>query len=260
VVHLFVVVDPASDRPTYRQIADQLRAAIESGEFGPGEQLPSERTLMDQSGSARGTVRLAIAQLKAEGLVDIEHGRGVFVRRRPPVRRVAYDRFARRHRDAGKAAYAAEMEAEGRTPQVEVLEVGPGEASDDVARRLRLGADRRVLARRRRYLADGMPMEYATSYVPWELAAGTKMAEVDTGPGGIYARLEEQGHRLKQFSEEVGARMPSVEEARGLRLTAGTPVITVVRTAFDTDGRAVEICDTVMAADKYVLFYELPAR
>ena len=49
-----------------------------------------------------GTVRQAIATLRAEGLIDIEHGRGAFARRRPPVRRLAYDRFARRHRDAGK--------------------------------------------------------------------------------------------------------------------------------------------------------------
>jgi GntR family transcriptional regulator len=260
VVYLLVAIDPTSDRPTYRQIADQLRSAIESGRIGPGEQLPSERELMEATRSARGTVRQALGLLKSEGLVDIEHGRGAFVRQRPPIRRVAYDRFARRHRDAGKAAYTAEMEAEGRTPEVEVLEVGPVEASDVMADRLRLGRDRKVLMRRRRYLADGQPMEFATSYVPWDLAEGTKIAEVDTGPGGIYARLEEVGHRLERFSEEVGARMPTPEEARGLRLTVGTPVITVVRTAFDTDGRAVEVCDTVMAADRYRLFYELPAH
>jgi GntR family transcriptional regulator len=260
VVHTLVAIDPTSDRPTYRQIADQLRAAIESGRIGPGEQLPSERVLMEESRSARGTVRQALALLKAEGLVDIEHGRGVFVRQRPPIRRVAYDRFARRHRDAGKGAYIAEMAGEGRSPEVEVLEVGPVEASEAMAERLRLGQDRKVLMRRRRYLADGQPMEFATSYVPWDLAEGTKIAEVDTGPGGIYARLEESGHELERFSEEVGARMPTPDEARGLRLTTGTPVITVVRIAFDSDGRPVEVCDTVMAADRYRLYYELPAH
>jgi GntR family transcriptional regulator len=54
--------------------------------------------------------------------------------------------------------------------------------------------------------------------------------------------------------------MPSPEEARGLRLAAGVPVITLVRTAYDSSGRAVEVCDTVMAADRYVLAYDLPAR
>ena len=41
---------------------------------------------------------------------------------------------------------------------------------------------------------------------------GTQIAERHTGPGGIYARLEEQGHVLREFTEEVGARMPTPEE------------------------------------------------
>jgi GntR family transcriptional regulator len=103
-------------------------------------------------------------------------------------------------------------------------------------------------------------MELATSYVPWELAEGTEMTQPDTGPGGIYARLEERGHELKRFSEEVTARMPTVDEIRALRLQPGVPVFRVVRVAYDRDELPVEACDTVMAADRYVLGYELPAR
>jgi hypothetical protein len=84
---------------------------------------------MDAYGAARGTIRQAIATLRSEGLIDIEHGRGAFVRSRPPIQRKAFDRFARAHRDQGKAAYLAEMEQEGRRPDVEVLEVGPAPAS-----------------------------------------------------------------------------------------------------------------------------------
>jgi GntR family transcriptional regulator len=54
--------------------------------------------------------------------------------------------------------------------------------------------------------------------------------------------------------------MPSPDEARMLRLSPGVPVFSQIRTAYDTDGRPVEVCDTVMAADRYVLSYELPAR
>lgn len=222
--------------------------------------MPSERALMDECRAARGTVRQAIALLKSEGLIDIEHGRGAFVRRRPPTRRVAHDRFARRHRAAAQAVYLAELAAEGRSADVEVLEVGAADAPDDIVERLQLGEARKALIRRRRYLADGDPMELATSYVPWNMAKGTPMTEPNPGPGGIYGRLEESGHELGRFTEEVAARMPSPAETRALRLTAGTPVITVVRTAYDTEGIPVEVCDTVMAADRYVLSYELPAK
>jgi GntR family transcriptional regulator len=253
-------IDPSSDRPVYKQIADELRTAIRSGELGPGERLPSEQELIDAHGVARGTIRQAINLLKSEGLIEVEHGRGSFVRGRPPVRRLAHDRFSRRHRQRGRAAYLAELESEGRVAEVEVLEVRKAKASVDVAAWLGLEPKSDVLVRRRRYLADGEPMEVATSYVPWRLADGTQLTEPDIGPGGIYARLEEAGHRLRRFTEEVTARMPTEEESRALRLAAGVPLIRVLRVAYDNDDVAVEACDAVMAADRYVLSYELPAR
>ncbi|MGC0331122.1 DNA-binding GntR family transcriptional regulator [Streptomyces sp. SAI-170] len=53
--------------------------------------------------------------------------------------------------------------------------------------------------------------------------------------------------------------MPSPAEVKTLHLASGVPVIHLIRTALDTEGRAVEVCDTVMAADAYVLSYQLPA-
>lgn len=257
---MVVAIDPTSDRPVFKQIADRLRTAIQSGELAAGARLPSEQELMDTHGVARGTIRQAVSLLRSEGLVKTEHGRGTFVRDRPPIRRLAHDRFARRHRERGKAAYLAELEADGRAAEVEVLEVKRIKAPDEVAVWLQLALGAYVLVRRRRYLADGEPMELAISYVPWEVAAGTQITQKDTGPGGIYARLEEGGHHLKRFSEEVTARMPGIDEIRALRLQPGVPVIRLIRVAYDTAELPVEACDAIMAADRYVLSYELPAR
>jgi GntR family transcriptional regulator len=252
-------IDPTSDRPVYRQIAGVLRDAIERGELAPGDRLPSESELMRHFGVAQGTVRNALGLLRGEGLVVAEHGRGVYVRTRPRLRRLGHDRFARRHREAGKAAYLAESEAEDVKPAVEVFFAGPDKADATTAKRLSLRAGSKVLVRQRRYLSDDHPTELATSYIPWDLAKGTPMVEENPGPGGVYARLEEAGHRLDHFDEEITARMPTPEEAKALRLAAGTPVLTLVRTAFDTDGQPVEVCDTVMSADMYLLHYRLPA-
>ena len=52
--------------------------------------------------------------------------------------------------------------------------------------------------------------------------------------------------------------MPAPDEAKALLLSPGVPVFHLVRTAYDTGDRAVEICDTVMASDAYVLSYRLP--
>ncbi|MFD8332032.1 GntR family transcriptional regulator [Streptomyces solisilvae] len=252
------VLDPTSDRAVFRQIADALREAIDKGRFREGDKLPSETELVDHFGVSRMTVRNALSLLQQEGLAVSEHGKGVFVRPRPPVRRLASDRFARRHRDQGKAAFTVEAEAAGSRPEVDNLEVKEERPSPDIS--ARLGSPRKVLARRRRYLLDGRPVEFATSYLPLDLARNTPIAQPNPGPGGIYARLEEMGHRLDHFDEEIRARMPSPAEVRTLQLASGVPVIHLVRTAYDREGRAVEVCDTVMAADAYVLAYQLPAN
>jgi GntR family transcriptional regulator len=253
-------LDRSDDRAPYRQIADQLRRAIERGDLGPGDRLPSEAELMAHYNVARMTARQAIQELRTEGRVVAEQGRGVFVRLPAPVRRLASDRFARRHRDAGLAAFLAEADKAGLTPRVDQIEVSQGAVPEVVRERLKLAEDEQAVIRSRRYLADGQPIETAVSYIPLDLAEGTRIAEQDTGPGGIYARLEEAGHSLARFTEEVSARMPTADERRRLQLGGGTPVLTVLRTAYSTDGRPIEVCDTAKAAPTHVLEYDFPAR
>ncbi len=253
-------IDRADDKPPYRQIAGMLREAINSGQLTAGERLPSEAALIDHFGVARMTVRQAVQELRSEGLVVSEHGRGVFVRPAPQIRRLASDRFARRHRASGKAAFTVEAEKSGYTPKVDNITVTRQRPNSAVAERLHLTPDDEVVVRSRRYLADGRPIETAISYIPAAFAQNTKIEQVDTGPGGIYARLEEAGHTLARFTEEVGARMPTPEERRALRLATGAPVLTVVRTAYDSDGVAVEVCDTVKVASAYLLEYNFSAH
>jgi GntR family transcriptional regulator len=253
-------IDPTSDRPVYKQIADHLRNAIAHGRLHEGDQLPSEAQLMEHYGVARMTTRNAVRLLQDEGLVTSEHGRGSYVRSRPPVRRLASDRFAQRHRKEGKAAFTAEAAQVGAAPSVDMIEVSEAQPPADVADRLNVGDDALVVVRSRRYLLDGKPVETAVSYIPADLAKDTPITDPNPGPGGIYARLEEQGHTLGRFTEDVTARMPTPQETRLLNLPSGVPVFRLVRTAYDTDGRPVEVCDTVMASDAYQLSYELPAH
>lgn len=250
-------LDRGSDTPPYRQIAELLRAAITDGTFAPGDKLPSEAELMTHFDVARMTVRQAIAELKGQGIAHSEHGRGVFVRARPPVRRQASERFARRHRVAGKAAFLAEASELGQ-PSVDELTVSEVEADEDVRQRLSLRRGSRIVIRQRRYLIDGDPVELATTAIPAKIARGTAMAEQDTGPGGVYARIEEAGLMLTRFTEEVTARMPSPSERRRLRLDQGTPVLVVTRIAYTGD-TPVETTETIKAAPRFVLEYSFPA-
>ena len=253
-------IDPRADRPVYQQIADVLRDAIVKGELVAGQRLPSERDLMERYGAARETVRRAIRVLMAEGRVDSQRGVGVFVRDLgPPIRRMSMDRFARRHRDAGKAAFAAEAEREGKSWRAELLELGEVEAPTDIASRLGLGEAARAFVRRRRIWMEDYPMSLADSYFPLDIAEGTAIMRENSGPGGVYARIEEQGLLLTRFEEELQARMPTPDEAHSLQLAPGVPVLDLVRTAYAGD-RAVEVLVSVAAADKHIFHYAFPAE
>ncbi len=74
-------VDYESAVPPSRQIADQLRERITSGDLAPGARLPSITTLMQDYGVARNTARRALAILEEEGMIEIVHGWGSFVRK-----------------------------------------------------------------------------------------------------------------------------------------------------------------------------------
>jgi len=252
-------IDPTSDRPVYRQIADHLRDEIRSGRLAAGEPLPSETVLSEEYGVTRVTARRAIEVLKIEGLVHSERGRGVFVHEQPTVTRLARNRFGRAYRESGRGAYDVEIREMGLVPRTELAELGEVTPPPEIAERLGLDEGETTLIRRRRMYASDQPTQLATSWVPWSLAEGTQMTEPDTGPGGIYSRLADKGHGPARFTEDVLARMPTPEEAAFLKMPNPRPVFYLVRTAFDAEDLAVEVCEHIMAGDRWQLRYEWPA-
>lgn len=78
-------------RRLYRQIADQLRKLIVTGEFPVDARLPAERDLAQQLRVSRPSVREALIALEVEGLVEIRGGSGVYVRTKPNGARPAPD-------------------------------------------------------------------------------------------------------------------------------------------------------------------------
>lgn len=72
-------MDPWDPTPPYRQIAAILRAQIDAGELGPGDALPSEKTLEQTYGVARETARRAVRALREEGYAVTIPGRGSYV-------------------------------------------------------------------------------------------------------------------------------------------------------------------------------------
>ncbi|MFF4430729.1 GntR family transcriptional regulator [Streptomyces sp. NPDC001513] len=244
-------------QPKYQRIADALRAAIRSGEYGPGDRLPGENDLMATYEVARMTARQALGVLQNEGLAEARKGAGVFVRAFRPLRRRGIQRLAHEQWGAGRSIWSTDTE--DRELVVDQIEVREEEANNRISDALGLPPGTRVWTRSRRFVLDGKPVLFAMSYLPSDVVADSAITQVDTGPGGTYARLAELGHGPVHFREEIRSRMPSVDEAGRLALSMGTPVIQIVRTAFAEGGRAVEVNEMTLDSASYVLEYDFGA-
>jgi GntR family transcriptional regulator len=78
-------VDPRSKTPAYRQIVEQVRAAVAAGTLAPGDQLPTARSLASQTHIHFNTVARAYRLLDRAGMLSAQRGRGTYVLARKPA-------------------------------------------------------------------------------------------------------------------------------------------------------------------------------
>lgn len=239
-------------RVTAASIAKDLRAAIRSGTYKPGDRLPSEAALMSNYGVARMTARHGLSMLKDEGLTVTRHGSGVFVRAFEPIVRDTTGA------PSDSSTVTAEIDETGAGLTVRTLAVtAEADPSEKVRATLGLAEGDKVTVRERLHLRERKPVLFATSYLPASIAAGTPIADQEVGPGGTHARLTEAGYAPVRFREDVVARMPSIEEIEELRIEPGTPVLSVTRTAFAKDDTPVEVSYVVLDAGEFMLRYDV---
>jgi GntR family transcriptional regulator len=246
-------------RPMQVRVADDIRIEIEQGKLPPGARLPTFDELAERYRCSLAVVRKAVDLLKQQGLIITMQGSGTFVRERPVAQRQGVERYSRgRWAAGGKAILIAEAESQGYTAGQTLRELGIAPAPPAVAERLGIPAGTDVWVRRRTTLIDERPNQLADSYFELSVVEGTRIMEEDTGPGGGFARLEEKGHRLDRITEELTTRMPTGPETATLQLPPGTPVVDLIRTTYDTDGRPVEVMVSVLAGDMASFRYDFP--
>lgn len=247
-----------ANAPLYRRIASDLRAAIRTGEYRPGTQLPTEQELQDRYGVSRNTVRLAFAMLANEGITTSTPGRGTYVRER-----VSLTYYASRAESPNRPtqsteaydAYVEEVKTQGREPgQAFEMRIVP--ATAEVAERLDVEEGGGVLLRRISRRVDGQAWSLQDSYYPMDLAQECDLLTPHDIPQGTVRVLAEHGHVEIGWVDEVTARMPTPDEAAALDLGSGVPVLVYVRTAV-TDTRPDRLTMTIFAGDRNRLVYEL---
>jgi DNA-binding GntR family transcriptional regulator len=98
-------------------------------------------------------------------------------------------------------------------------------------------------------------LEQVLARNPGEVEFHQSVREVLETLGPVLAKRPE----FAEYTETVRARLATKQESSALALSPGAPVIHLTRNAVTEAGRVVEVCDTIMAADQFVLDYRIPA-
>lgn len=242
--------------PMYRQIAEDLRARIESGKLKPGQQLETEIELREHYGASRNTVRDAIKLLTTLSLVETKPGQGTFVLQTIDPFVTTLTEAPRSGLGGGEgASYLSEVTQLDRKPTVSPLQVEIQEASDDMATTLGISKGAEVISRHERRFIDGTPWSMQTSYYPTEFAdrGAERLRSARNIEEGTVEYLADTLHiRQVGYSDRITVRAPNPAEVDFFKLASDgrVPMYEITRTAYDGNGQPMRVTVSVYPADR----------
>ncbi|WP_285426600.1 UTRA domain-containing protein [Pseudomonas sp. efr-133-TYG-103a] len=210
-------------------ICNALQEQIEHGLLLPGSKLPAERKLSEVFDTTRITLREALVQLEAQGLIYREERRGWFIS--PP--RLAYDLMRRSH-------FHAMVQQQGRVPATQMLSARLQPASAVICELLQLPALSSVIQICRVRRIDERLVLYVEHYLNPEYFPQIFDFDLDQSLTELYARHYDILYGQVRF-EIVPTALP-VEAAAALKVSIGSPGLRIARVNHDQRGRLID-CD-----------------
>lgn len=216
--------------PLYQQIKTLLVTGLESGQWLPGQAIPSETELAARYGVSQGTVRKAIDEMAAENLLVRRQGKGTFVATHAEAQ--TQYRFLRLAPDDGAPAVL----------QRQLLDCRRMRAPLEVARLLALKAGEAAVQVRRLLLAADVPVVLDDLWLPGTAFKGLTMERLEAWRGPLYRLFEaEFAVRMIRAEEKIRAVAAAAEEAALFGVSEGAPLLSVERLSFTYGDRPVEL-------------------
>ncbi len=220
--------------PTYVKIKETIQRRIESGELVPGAPLPSERTLAEQYGLSRMTVRQALSELVAAGALYREQGRGTFV-------------SARKMQQRNISSFSDTVKQKGFAPGTKVIGFAVVRPPADIAEKLMAPGD--VYRALRIRLADDTPVAVEEVFIPLHICPGLKLSDLTSS---LYRLISDTfGHKIGSADSSVSAHHPSARQQQYLNITRNTPVLKIDSLYYSASGATLYYERAVYRADMY---------
>jgi GntR family transcriptional regulator len=250
--------------PMYREIAESLRARIESGHLAPGGQLPTELELCESYNASRNTVRDAIRWLINLGLVESRPGQGTFVAEKTdPLLTMLSDDPRTGFGGGDGTRYLSEVSSKKRPPTTSRIRVEIQEAAPDVAGKLGKPDGAVVISRHEKRYIDGIPWSMLTSFYPMEFVQRgaiqlTSPEDIEDEGGTVQYLADTLSIHQVGYRDWLAVRRPAPNEAEFFRLPPDgrTSVIEVSRTAYDGNAQPMRVTLAVYPADRNQIIYD----
>ncbi len=230
--------------PKYHQVYLVLREQLEDGRFAA--RVPAEMDLVKEFGVARVTVRRALGQLVADGLIERSPGRGTVALPQDTAPAMGEPPPRQRAKLTGLLENIVDM---GLRTAVKLVQLEVLPASEQVARQLDVARHTLVQrAVRVRSTRDG-PLSHITTHVPQTIASAFGRRELGKKP--ILMLLEESGVQIGRARQSISAKLADVTVARLLGVDIGSALLAVQRLVFDVDERPVQWLQGLYRPDRY---------
>jgi len=219
--------------PLYQQIKGLILGSLRSGEWKPGESIPSEMDLAARFRVSQGTVRKAIDELAGENLLLRRQGKGTFVATH--AEQQVQFRFLKLVPDSGTRG------SEGPA-QRDIVECRRTRANADVTRALALRSGDTVLQARRVLSFGGIPVILEDIWLPAAPFKGLTAERLANYHGPMYALFETEFNvRMVRAEEKIRAIAAGEAHAALLRIPLGTPLLSVERIAYTYQDEPMEL-------------------
>lgn len=228
--------------PIYHKLAQAIKEKILAGEIKEGDYIPSEAQLEEMFQISRTTVRLAIAELCKEGLLERQRGKGTIVKKRKLMREFP-----------GWSSFTEETKRMGKTPGTIIISAEcMSPPNNEIMEALALTPNDNVVCLLRKRFVNNEFLGISESYFSQTFWDNLEIADpFSLNNKSIYEYIESRGIRLIWAKETVEAAISDKKLAKTLEIPPGSPLLFITRVAYSLNDVPIEFAINKFRADRY---------
>lgn len=225
-----------STMPLYYQIVTDIKQQVQDGILKPGTKLPAESALCQSYQVSRVTVRNALEELCAQGIIKREPNKGHFVAK-----------IKNRQMTNSRSMYSA-IQASGKVPSSRIITMATQPATSALAHLFGIEPESPLVMIYRVRFADSTPVSLEHIYLPDDIFSGINPWDLEHQ--SLVRIMQEQFHvEIAYSNQTLTPQIPSKQQMELLNLSTKRPLVAVSSSIVDTGGRVVKYTESLQVTE-----------